>query len=503
MSESLSIQQARAQLAVLAVRDQTLPGVAETVAQLRALLADLAGQASVTDYGAIGDGVTDDTAAIQAALNSDAGTVLLPPGRYAVSVPLVVRNRKRLVGAANDNYAASSARGCGIVALAGFVGAAVIESDTSVATEVNYQGFFHYVEMSDFYIDCNNVVGVSGIRIHQMGEECVLESVSVWRAKNSGFLLTGVHAVGNIIACSAWSCLDYGFKFTGGSGVAAAGGTVRGLGLSGDGNRSGHIYMDGSLGLDLFSPKAETRVDAADKGMIVIGGTGTGANRARLTIHGGRYQADGGGGVAGGALVTIDDTAEPSINIFGMQAISITNYLLDNAKVETIATPGANGYDRFIYGQTSGITYEEQFTSTHNGNRTFQSKRGNNTMVHRYKSKGNADYEAMLQIAFAEPRVALHMTSADNPLYQVRGDRAMGHIFYFPDNAGVKPCFPRVPNFTVATLPAAQATETGSLAYATNGRKAGEGGGAGTGVLCYSSADGAWKRVDDGTTVLA
>ena len=37
---------------------------------------------SVKDFGAVGDGVTDDTAAIQAALDSGASTVTVPDGTY-------------------------------------------------------------------------------------------------------------------------------------------------------------------------------------------------------------------------------------------------------------------------------------------------------------------------------------------------------------------------------------------------------------------------------------
>jgi Pectate lyase superfamily protein len=46
-------------------------------------------QASATDYGAVGNGTTNDTAAIQAAIDAvstaGGGTVLLPPGNYSVS----------------------------------------------------------------------------------------------------------------------------------------------------------------------------------------------------------------------------------------------------------------------------------------------------------------------------------------------------------------------------------------------------------------------------------
>jgi len=45
---------------------------------------------SVLDFGAVGDGVTDDTAAIQAALNSGVPYVLLPPGTYLVTATLTI-----------------------------------------------------------------------------------------------------------------------------------------------------------------------------------------------------------------------------------------------------------------------------------------------------------------------------------------------------------------------------------------------------------------------------
>lgn len=55
---------------------------------------------------------------------------------------------------------------------------------------------------------------------------------------------------------------------------------------------------------------------------------------------------------------------------------------------------------------------------------------------------------------------------------------------------------------TVATLPLASVATRGYLRYVSNGRKTGEGVGAGTGVLAYN--DGvAWRRVSDDSTVLS
>ena len=57
---------------------------------------------SVKDFGAVGDGVADDTVAIQAALNSfgvNGGTLSVPPGTYRLSAPLGLPNNISIEGA--------------------------------------------------------------------------------------------------------------------------------------------------------------------------------------------------------------------------------------------------------------------------------------------------------------------------------------------------------------------------------------------------------------------
>jgi hypothetical protein len=56
-----------------------------------------------------------------------------------------------------------------------------------------------------------------------------------------------------------------------------------------------------------------------------------------------------------------------------------------------------------------------------------------------------------------------------------------------------------LPIYTVAALPTGAA---GMVAYASNGRKIGEGAGAGTGVPCYFSNSN-WRRYSDDSTVAA
>ena len=58
---------------------------------------------SVKDFGAAGDGATDDTAAIQAAIDKAAeqgGRAYIPPGQYLVAGSLVVKPGVAVVGAA-------------------------------------------------------------------------------------------------------------------------------------------------------------------------------------------------------------------------------------------------------------------------------------------------------------------------------------------------------------------------------------------------------------------
>ena len=68
-------------------------GTTGTLTDMRGMLARWynAGVVNVRDFGAVGDGVTDDTAAIKTALDSGK-TVVFPTGTYITSEPLIVNN---------------------------------------------------------------------------------------------------------------------------------------------------------------------------------------------------------------------------------------------------------------------------------------------------------------------------------------------------------------------------------------------------------------------------
>ena len=64
----------------------------------RSLANRFADVVNVKDFGAVGDGVADDTAAIQAAINSGAKEVFIPSGTYIVSTFITLRGNLKLHG---------------------------------------------------------------------------------------------------------------------------------------------------------------------------------------------------------------------------------------------------------------------------------------------------------------------------------------------------------------------------------------------------------------------
>ena len=54
--------------------------------------------ANIRDYGAVGDGTTDDTAAIQAAIDATVGVIYMPAGNYKITSSLLLASGKSLYG---------------------------------------------------------------------------------------------------------------------------------------------------------------------------------------------------------------------------------------------------------------------------------------------------------------------------------------------------------------------------------------------------------------------
>lgn len=125
----------------------------------------LAETVSVRDFGAVGDGIVDDTLAFQAALAA-AEAVFVPPGTWRIASTLTLREGRRLHGAGHASRVQAASGTVDLVAMTG--------------------GFaeIHHLRLEG---------GRTGIRLHGIERPCVQNTVrdlSVWDAR-WGIVLDG------------------------------------------------------------------------------------------------------------------------------------------------------------------------------------------------------------------------------------------------------------------------------------------------------------------------
>jgi hypothetical protein len=128
---------------------------------------------SVKDFGAVGDGTTNDTTAIQAAIDSitDDGVLIVPPGTYKLTSTLVL-------GAASKG-----ARIVGIgVPTFNFVGLGA----TADGIQIVGAGY-RQTQIENLIVNLNSV-GRDGIRL-QAGDHPIIQNVRVQNTKRHGFAI--------------------------------------------------------------------------------------------------------------------------------------------------------------------------------------------------------------------------------------------------------------------------------------------------------------------------
>lgn len=146
-----------------------------TGAVARSVASKLQESVSVKDFGAVGDGVTDDTAAIQAALNASS-VVYLPKGTYAISAAINIPSQRRMYG---DG-----------------IGFTTIKATTSAARITNAVIRHDNIRLENFAFDGNNVA-IVGITLGVAGSIGVLatssadsfKEIKVAQCTNTGIVL--------------------------------------------------------------------------------------------------------------------------------------------------------------------------------------------------------------------------------------------------------------------------------------------------------------------------
>lgn len=144
---------------------------------------------NVREFGATGDGITDDTRAIQTAIASapPGGTVWFPPGQYLVSQTLILRSGATYRGSNPVSSVIRQKDHANILA---------IMADENFAK--NRARTSYGIQIEDLGIDGNSAANQRGHGIVLMPERCLVRHVTVSFTPQSGIVLSYKNAGGSI-----------------------------------------------------------------------------------------------------------------------------------------------------------------------------------------------------------------------------------------------------------------------------------------------------------------
>ena len=140
-----------------------------TGATTRTVDAKLKDTVSVKDFGAVGDGVADDTAAIQAALNASSN-IYLPSGTYKTTAPLLLNSNNIITGAGISSVIKNTTN------------LPVIKSITPTGSRI------YFVGGSNFKIEGNT----AGVVVGSIGLDMQNITYATWSNVWVNYIATGV-----------------------------------------------------------------------------------------------------------------------------------------------------------------------------------------------------------------------------------------------------------------------------------------------------------------------
>ena len=169
--------------------------LADTGAENRRLTDRMGDVLNVKDFGATGDGTTDDATDIQQAIDAlearGGGILYFPPGVYIVSAALTVQKPILMLGAGRgeDSAAANPAAAVSTIrAQAASALAYVVRFQSATANQ-----YLYGVGLENLLIDGNNTA-VNGIEVNSCSE-AVLRNVYAYRATGIGIYLSDANGV--------------------------------------------------------------------------------------------------------------------------------------------------------------------------------------------------------------------------------------------------------------------------------------------------------------------
>jgi len=310
---------------------------------------------NVKDYGAVGNGVADDTAAIQAAIEAArmqtgkrGGTVLIPAGKYMISAPLKFYVAVSIIG---EGWSLDSAayNNTTLAATAGFVGSAILLQDADGQTvsdpATRPDRSWHWGTIERMLLQGNGITGPHGIDPGWCGEASTIRNVSATNC-NSGIYLNNTQASCTLENVSMFTCAI-------GLNCDNIDGQVRVFGLSGDnntsllrvkGSRATAVTVTGLKGESYTAGKGDPLIDVVD----LLGGA--------LTIIGGFARTN----AARTQCIKISQPAGTSdkarIALIGFDChVLYTNLLNDVVDNRTIPVGNGLGFPLIAYNTNMGV----------------------------------------------------------------------------------------------------------------------------------------------------
>ena len=175
---------------------------------------------NVKDYGAVGDGVTDDTAAFTlavAAVNTAGGKLILPPGQYVVAAGTIdiTYNGVQILGASKGDAAYPTPTYPAPTAI--FI------TGTGAGIRVRSQS----VTLKDFRLSSNTARAAlsfdlqsPGIRVeapdnsaNDRADRCIVHDVRIDRQPGDGYLSVGPAIYADLARIDIYNCKGFGFRF--------------------------------------------------------------------------------------------------------------------------------------------------------------------------------------------------------------------------------------------------------------------------------------------------
>lgn len=165
----------------------------------------------VTEFGAKGDGVVDDTSAIQGAIdacaNGRGGIVMFPPGVYGISSPIRLKPGVHLVGSGAGDYSDASKRPSVIAPLASFAGSAAIIADPATyGTGLLIAG----ISVGWLTIDMNAVAssGISGLECRSVSNPEPFVALRILNQDAGSYIVLGKSANAGALPCEGITFID-------------------------------------------------------------------------------------------------------------------------------------------------------------------------------------------------------------------------------------------------------------------------------------------------------